>query len=138
MTTIKIDIGPLQRAVERLEEGLTLYQTKSDNLQIIRDGLIQRFEFTYEISHKMLKRFLKTTSASPSEFDDMSFQDLIRSANERSLLLHDWLTWKTYRDMRARTSHTYDEAIAIEVVVGIPAFLEEARYLAMTLKNRLP
>ena len=52
MTTIKIDIGPLQRAVERLEEGLTLYQTKSDNLQIIRDGLIQRFEFTYEISHK--------------------------------------------------------------------------------------
>ena len=92
MTTIKIDIGPLQRAVERLEEGLTLYQTKSDNLQIIRDGLIQRFEFTYEISHKMLKRFLKTTSASPSEFDDMSFQDLIRSANERSLLLHDWLT----------------------------------------------
>jgi len=138
MTTIKIDIGPLQRAVERLEEGLTLYQTKSDNLQIIRDGLIQRFEFTYEISHKMLKRFLKTTSASPSEFDDMSFQDLIRSANERSLLLHDWLTWKTYRDMRARTSHTYDEAIAIEVVAGIPAFLEEARYLAETLKNRLP
>jgi len=68
----------------------------------------------------------------------MSFQDLIRSANERSLLLHDWLTWKTYRDTRARTSHTYDEAIAIEVVAGIPAFLEEARYLAMTLKNRLP
>jgi len=87
---------------------------------------------------KMLKRFLKTTSASPSEFDDMSFQDLIRSANERSLLLHDWLTWKTYRDMRARTSHTCDEAIAIEVVAGIPAFLEEARYLAETLKNRLP
>jgi hypothetical protein len=31
--------------------------------------------------------------------------------------------------MRARTSHSYDEAVALEVVAEIPAFLDEARYL---------
>jgi hypothetical protein len=39
--------------------------------------------------------------------------------------------------MRGKTSHTYDEAVALEVVAGIPAFLEEARYLRDQLKRRI-
>ena len=116
MSDDKLDLTPLTRAIARLREGLERYQQDTSDTQI-RDGLIQRFEFTYEISHKMLKRFLEATSASPTEFDDMSFPDLIRSGNERGLLLGDWPRWKTYRDMRAKTSHTYDEKIAVEVVV---------------------
>lgn len=67
----------------------------------------------------------------------MSFQDLIRSGNEQGLLLGDWPAWRRYRDMRSKTSHTYDEEIALEVLAGIPAFLEEARYLRNKLKERL-
>jgi len=52
--------------------------------------LIQRFEFTYEISHKMLCRYLEASSANPAEFDKADFQYLIRTANERGLLLGDW------------------------------------------------
>jgi hypothetical protein len=52
----------------------------------------------------------------------MAFADLIRSANEQGLLLGDWSAWKIYREMRSKTSHTYDEEIAIEVVQGIPLF----------------
>lgn len=36
--------------------------------------------------------------------------------------------------MRARTSHTYDEEVAIEVVKGIPAFLQEAAHLLQRLR----
>nr|WP_268887548.1 nucleotidyltransferase substrate binding protein [Kingella kingae] len=46
----------------------------------------------------------------------MSFQDIIRTAKEQNLLLGNWADWKQYRDMRARTSHTYDEETAIAVV----------------------
>ncbi|WP_103035602.1 HI0074 family nucleotidyltransferase substrate-binding subunit, partial [Castellaniella caeni] len=99
-------------------------------------GLIQRFEFSYEISHKMLKRYLEMSSASPSVFDGMAFQDLIRTGNEQGLLLGDWPRWRTYREMRGKTSHTYDEKIALEVVQHIPAFLREARYLRDQLKAR--
>ena len=39
--------------------------------------------------------------------------------------------------MRSKTSHTYDEEIALEVLAGIPKFLEEARYLRDRLRERL-
>lgn len=136
MSNIRLDLTPVERAITRLREGLERYQKDITDTQI-RDGLIQRFEFTYEISHKMLKRFLEVTSANPAEFDNMSFQDLIRSGNERNLLLGDWLSWKKYRDMRAKTSHTYDEDVALEVVAGIPAMLEEAEYLLSKLREAL-
>lgn len=69
-----------------MREGWARYQQDTADTQI-RDRLTQRFEFTYEISHKMLKRQLEMTSAIPAGFDEMSFQDLIRSGNENGLLL---------------------------------------------------
>lgn len=37
--------------------------------------LIQCFEFTYELSHKMLKRYLESTAASPEEIDFITFAE---------------------------------------------------------------
>jgi len=131
----KLNLAPLENAVSRLTEGLARYEKDVTDTQI-RDGLIQRFEFSYEISHKMLKRHLEAVSPTPEQFDAMAFADLIRSANEQGLLLGDWSAWKIYREMRSKTSHTYDEEIAIEVVQSIPAFLEEARHLLKQLQER--
>jgi len=131
----RLDLTPLKNAVNRLAEGLTRYAKDVTDTQI-RDGLIQRFEFTYEISHKMLKRYLEAVSATPAQFDAMAFADVIRSATEQSLLLGDWSAWRACREMRSKTSHTYDEDVAIEVVQAIPAFLDEARYLLAQLHQR--
>ena len=133
----KLNLAPLENAVSRLTVGLARYEKDISDTQI-RDGLIHRFEFIYEISHKMLKRHLEAVSPTPEQFDAMAFADLIRSANEQGLLLGDWSAWKIYREMRSKTSHTYDEEIAIEVVQGIPAFLEEARHLLKQLQERNP
>lgn len=132
----ELDLTPLNKAIARLDEGLIRYQTDTGDIQI-RDGLIQRFEFTYEISHKILKRYLALTSANPQQFDGMTFQDLIRTGNEQSLLLGNWQNWKQYRDMRSRTSHTYDEDTALQVVAGIPQFLGEVKFLQQSLQERL-
>jgi nucleotidyltransferase substrate binding protein (TIGR01987 family) len=131
-----LDIKPLLNAIARLDEAWEVYQ-RDTTQTLIRDGLIQRFEFTYESAHKMLKRYLEHASPTPEQYDAMPFQDLIRTGNEQGLLLGDWPKWKKYRDMRSKTSHTYDEEIAIEVVLGIPAFLDEARYFRDQLGNRL-
>lgn len=131
-----LDISPLQNAVIRLAEGWERYQQDIQYLQI-RDGLVQRFEFTYEISHKMLKRYLEMVSANPSQFDGMSFQDLIRTSNEYGLLQGEWADWKQYREMRSRTGHTYDEETAIAVVNGIPKFLAEAQFLLARLQQNI-
>jgi nucleotidyltransferase substrate binding protein (TIGR01987 family) len=131
-----LDISPLSSAIQRLDEGMVRYLADTSDTQI-RDGLIQRFEFTYELSHKMLKRYLESASPSPGEFDGADFTYLIRSANEQGLLLGDWPKWKQYRDMRAKTSHTYDEDVALAVVAGIPAFQQEAHHLHDQISARL-
>jgi len=133
---VTLDITPLRNAIARLEEGWEVYQ-RDTTQTLIRDGLIQRFEFTYEIAHKMLKRYLEYASPNPAQYDGMPFSDLIRSGNEQGLLLGDWPKWRGYRDMRAKTSHTYDEETALKVVTGIPPFLDEARYLSEQLSQRL-
>ncbi len=129
------DVSLLANAVVRLEEGLFRYTKDVSDTQV-RDGLVHRLKVTYEISHKLLKRYLEAISATPEQFDAMAFADLIRSGSEQGLLLGDWTKWRAYREMRSKTSHTYDEETAIEVVRGIPAFLEEACYLLTQLQER--
>lgn len=133
---IALDLTSLSKAVGKLDEGLTRHRANLADAQL-RDGLIQRVEFTYEISHKMLKRYLEMSSPTPSAFDGMPFADLIRTANEQGLLAGDWTNWRTYRDMRSKTSHTYDENIALEVVKAIPAFLAEVQTLLKNLQVRV-
>lgn len=130
-----LELSSFDNAILRLDEGIQRYQKDITDTQI-RDGLIQRFEFTYELSHKMLKRYLEFTSPSPANIDELAFQDLIRTGNEQGLLLSDWARWKKYREMRSRTSHTYDESVALQVVAEIPAFLQEARFLNAQLHAR--
>jgi len=122
---MKLDITSLGNAVGRLRQGLARYEREATDEQL-RDGLIQRFEFTYELSHKMLRRYLKETAASPDEIDRMPFADLIRARNAQGLLRSDWPTWRRFREISARTSHTYDVKVASQVASAIPVFVEEA------------
>jgi nucleotidyltransferase substrate binding protein (TIGR01987 family) len=131
-----LDISPLVNAVARLQEGLERHRREPADDQL-RDGLIQRFEFTYELSHRMLRRYLRMVAPSPDIYDQMPFQDLIRSGNQQGLLHGDWPVWRRYRDMRARTSNTYAAAIAAQVAQAIPDFLAEAAYLSDQLQQRL-
>lgn len=135
MAKLELDLASLNNAVERFAEGLEVVRQQPDNT-LIRDGVIQRFEFTYELAHKTLRRYLEMTAASQATIDDMVFQDLIRTGNEQGLLLNDWETWKGYRQSRTDTSHTYNEEKALKVIGKIPAFLEEARFLLEQLRKR--
>lgn len=128
---------PLKNAVARLDEGWLCYQQAVDDMQL-RDGLVLRYKFAFNSSYSILQRYLEQTAASPDQCDQMPFADLIRTANEQGLLASDWPVWRGYREMRSKTSHTYDEDIALQVVAGIPAFLAEAKALLVQLTCRLP
>jgi nucleotidyltransferase substrate binding protein (TIGR01987 family) len=119
--TTRLDISALINATARLREGLECHLRVPQDEQV-RDGLIQRFEYTYELCHRMLRRCL---------------QDLIRTGDEHGLLRGDWPLWRRFRDMRARTSHTYSAAVAEQVVAGIPEFLEETTHLVEQPRQRL-
>jgi nucleotidyltransferase substrate binding protein (TIGR01987 family) len=131
---LPLDITLVANAIARLSEGLARHLREPADEQR-RDGLIQRFEITYELCHRLLQRFIGRTAASPDEVDRMAFHDLIRTANQQGLLLGDWPAWRRYRD--ARASHTYEATIAQEVAAAIPGFLAEAEFLRDELRKRL-
>jgi nucleotidyltransferase substrate binding protein (TIGR01987 family) len=132
---MKLDISSLEKATNSLEKAIKEYE-KSEN-EFVRDSCIQRFEYTYELSWKTIKRFLEETAANPNEIDLMSFQELIREANEKGILLTDWETWKLYRIYRGTTSHAYNEDKANEIYNEIPGFLNEIKFLINQLKKHL-
>ena len=129
-----LDFSPFVKAVARLDEGLERYGRESGDAQL-RDGLIQRFEFTYDLAHKMIRRALEQAAANPEAIDRMSFPELKRTASEQGLVNSDWSAWRTWREMRSITSHIYDEAKALQVVAGIPGFLSEAKTVASRLEQ---
>ena len=134
---MSLDISSFTSAVTRLAEGVCAMQAAPGD-ELVRDGTIQRFEFTYELAHKMLRRHLEFISASPAEIDRMPFQDLIRAGNEQGLLRSDWRKWRDFRQARNDTSHTYDASKAERVATQIPDFLEESRHLLACLQSAHP
>jgi nucleotidyltransferase substrate binding protein (TIGR01987 family) len=135
-SAMKLDATSLGNALQRLREGLVRCESEPSDEQV-RDRLIQRVEFTYELSHKMLRRYLKEATASPDEIERMPFADLIRTGNAQGLLRGAWPAWRRFREMRGRTSPVYDAMVAMQVVSAIPAFLEEAEHLLVELQRRL-
>lgn len=131
---MKLELSSFEKALASLEEALAEYDRTQS--QFVKDACIQRFEYTYELAHKLLKRQLEAMSPNPSEIDQMSFPDMIRTGAERGLLANGWDEWRRFRDARNVTSHAYNEKKANEVFVRIPAFRDEAAFLLARLAER--
>ena len=138
---MKLDFSSLEKVIAQLEEALGYYHSPLAKADVrlalhLRAATIQAFEFTYEISLKMLKRYLQLTDTNPNVIDELTFNELIRTAYEKGLIQSELAMWKEYRKERGTTSHTYDEVKAQGVFEEIPAFLEDAKYLLAQLKKR--
>jgi nucleotidyltransferase substrate binding protein (TIGR01987 family) len=131
-----LDITPLTAAIQRLQSGYARCVLHPEDDQL-RDGVIQRFEYTYELSHKFLKRYLMDVVASPDTLHTMAFQDVIRLGYAHGLLHESWSEWRMYREMRAKTSHAYDLAVAVAVMAAIPQFIEAVTFLQAQLAARI-
>lgn len=136
-----LDLSPLENAVTQLEEALEIYH--SDLALIdprlrrhLRAAVIQAFEFTYELSFGLTRRYLEMASANPAEIDGLVFNDVIREAFRQALIRSEVPEWREYRRNRGTTSHTYNEEQAQEVFESVPDFLQEARYLLNRLHER--
>jgi hypothetical protein len=66
---VSLDLSSLARVEQRLEERLARFNFDTSDV-MVQGGLVQRFEFTHELSHKMLRRCLEAPSANPVEFDE--------------------------------------------------------------------
>jgi nucleotidyltransferase substrate binding protein (TIGR01987 family) len=120
-----VNVQPLRDALERLSTGLYSAEKEPKN-ELLRDGVIQRFEYSHELALKFLRRVLEVVYG--DDVDRMPYNDVLRTAAERSLIA-DIEPWFLYRAARNKTSHTYDAAVAAEVYAAASPFLADARHL---------
>ena len=96
------------KALNRLEEALK--KDLSDD--IIVDGIIQRFEFTFEQSWKVMKLYLEDQGILD---EAVAPRSTIRCAFKHKLI-SDGDIWIEMMLDRNRTSHMYDETTALSIV----------------------
>lgn len=129
-----LDLTPLRNALTSLERGLA---RRRENLadEEVRDACIQRFEYCFELSWKMLKRQIESEQGNTAEVDGYSKRTLFRVAAERGLISSPE-PWFVYLVQRNKTSHAYDTRVATEVATVLEEFAVEARALLGTLEAR--
>jgi nucleotidyltransferase substrate binding protein (TIGR01987 family) len=120
-----LDFSPLKKAIQQLADGIK-QADKDPQSELLRDGVIQRFEYTFELAIKFIRRVLEVEFGDP--VDTMTLRDVLRSAYERQLIL-DPTQWFVFRDQRNKTSHTYDANVAVDVYKAAAPFLDQARIL---------
>jgi nucleotidyltransferase substrate binding protein (TIGR01987 family) len=102
--------------------------------QTVRSGIIRNFEVTYELSWKMIKRWLESNVGHGSA-DGVARRELFRLAAENRLL-EDVDLWMRFHNARNETSHSYDNATAEEVSRCAVEFDPAARALLSALCAR--
>lgn len=142
MNDSTLDLSAFRSAIASLEDGLEVvsdsnwFNQQSSKVQnTLIAGVIQNFEFVYEISVKMMRRQIELEAASPTEVDESNFRDLLRVAAEKGLI-SDVEAWFDYRKMRNTTAHTYDHEKAQQVYRGTLVFIGDARDLLARLEVR--
>jgi len=129
-----LELSSWKRALASLERALVRSEAAPDDEEL-RDAVIQRFEYSYELSWKMLKRHLEQVLPNPGLADQWSFKELMREAAERGLVgsIDPWLQ---YRYQRNLTAHAYDEEKARAVFEGARGLLSDARALLSEVERR--
>ena len=92
------------KAVSRLAEACAQPETS-----FMRDSVIQRFEFCWELAWNMLKARLLQLGVEAT-----NPRDCFRAAVTAQILA-DGNAWTELQLMRNLTSHTYHEALAVDV-----------------------
>jgi Nucleotidyltransferase substrate binding protein like len=82
---MKLDLSALEKALASLARALQRAQGLPADEEL-RDACIQRFEYSFELAWKMLKRRLELDVPSTDAVDALSYRAMIRLAAERRLL----------------------------------------------------
>lgn len=131
-----LDLTGFKKAIYSLTEALDWYKNRSTVApsEILRDSVIQRFEYTYELAWKMMRRWLEANIGA-GYVDGISRKELFRMATEQRLIA-DPLKWFRYHEARNQTSHIYDESVAQDVFSVVEDFLDDVKKFLKALEDR--
>lgn len=138
---MKLDLSSLKRAIGSMEKALQITEGKfiqqdisTDEIELLKAGVIQNFEITYELCWKFMKRWIES-NVSAEVVDGVPRKELFRLAAENRLIT-DVDEWMEYHRARNISSHIYDHKISDEVYQISQKFSGAASQLLKNLEMR--
>ncbi|MBU2573417.1 MAG: nucleotidyltransferase substrate binding protein [Elusimicrobia bacterium] len=135
-----LDLSSLKNSILSLEEALQVAKSEKASLyseaekKVIKAGVIQSFEFVYELCWKFMRRWLET-NVGRLYGEGVPRRELFRMARENHLIA-DVDVWMGYHKARNNTSHAYNSAKAEEIFNVSRVFLEDAKSFLAEMEKR--
>ena len=124
-------LGHFEKAVDSLEEAVD--EMTDDQLSIVRDAVIHRFEFSQELMWKCTRDYLINEG-----YDNIDSPKAVMKCAFSAGLIDGNPSWVGMVNARNVTAHVYDEAVAIEVAARIrDEYLPMLKRLCTILKERM-
>ena len=120
-------------ALDRLDEAL-LAMEEYPTLTVVRDGVIKRFEFTYEMAIRCLRSRLR--QGVHPDAGRFGYRTTIRFSADAELI-DDPEAWIRHTNSRQSTTHDYNEPVAVSIVANVPQFADDARRLLSRLQTEV-
>ena len=139
MQNEELNIEPLENALKTLKDGYNLYLNSkkilNDEVLIgLEDSCVKRFEYTYEMSKKIMTRYLKTIL--DMNIDNLTIVNIFREMYSKKMI-NNIENWDLYRKQRNSTSHEYDILKSRDCIKIIPDFIDDVEFLVNKLKEKL-
>lgn len=120
-----------RKVVSQLEKGLTTYP---DLNELEKDGVIQRFEFTFELAWKTLQDYF----AQESGYIDVKGPRTVLKQAIQDNLITDGYTWLSMLESRNELTHVYDEEESRRILDDVAAiYLPLLQELEQTITGKL-
>ena len=121
----RLDLTVLKKAYATLVKFMEHSRTEQEQA-----GIIQAFELCYELSWKMMKKFLYNEGIEVN-----SPRGAFREAAKNGII-KDVRLWFDFLEKRNETMHTYNEQILKNIIKVIPKFKSELGELIELLEER--
>ena len=109
MGNLEAKLSNFKNALQRLKEAVEQLE-QNDTNDLLRDGLIQRFEFTYELAWKATREYLKELGI----VDRNSPKTVFKEAYAQKIIL-DETNWLLMLKDRNTMSHMYSKELSQEI-----------------------
>ena len=133
---MEIDITNLKSAFQTLKSSMkTLEENKTcDFVDMLEDSCIKRFEYTLEISRKIMKRILKKIYGKSE--DELTVNNTFRFMQGYKFI-PNWENWKNYYEKLNNTAHEYNLEKSRALIEIIPNFIEDTGILINNIERKL-
>lgn len=128
----ELSLKALKKAQQALQDAIRDSKNPSYPAEYMRDAVIQRFEFTFELAWKTLQRYFELNQRPQNN----NIKDIFREAGKIGFISSVEI-WFDFQKARNLTSHTYSREVAQEVFENACRFSDELVGLVQHLESSI-